>query len=507
MPEQNRPETPQQQPNRQTPGSKAGKAAKPSSIGTIGTIGGGQYVGEEHSFGFDSEGLHIPTGNSEVLLTRRQLLYGALGVAAAAGIGVASASLIGSDEGDGTVSSLQVGEDQVFTLDDCAETPLEDALVQIGEYRLPYGSLMWAGNDTVAACLLPTDTAKPLVRAALLNLTSGNEATVLEQADGQDDGFEIYDMRASDEGAIWAEANILTGEWRLYVSTISMLTFSDHHQVDSGDSSTEMPTLAAIGDTAFWQVMPTVPSEDDEDADEGETQIRCVTFSNPADVRTVFTAPGRFATAISPANAEGGVVVTPSDPESRNHRRMLLIDRNGEVKDQVVFPSRMTPMEACYGDTGFAFSFDSIYNYGEGISNLGTYTPEQKPETAAYSNRTWFRFTRTPSIPPSWCGEWFMVKSTSAVVGVHLRDRRYVLLPTDNNAELYGTCLASLGSNGTVVTYENIDRTEAVQDNEEVTENDRLCLVRVWTTPDYSAPEDEYYEEEEYVDDEGYYEE
>ena len=75
-----------------------------------------------------------------------------------------------------------------------------------------------------------------------------------------------------------------------------------------------------------------------------------------------------------------------------------------------------------------------------------------------------------------------MVKSTSAVVGIDLQSKRYTIFPTDNNAETYGDCLASQGSNGTVVIFTNIDRTAAVQDNEDVTEDDKLCLVRVYTT-------------------------
>ena len=178
---------------------------------------------------------------------------------------------------------------------------------------------------------------------------------------------------------------------------------------------------------------------------------------------------------------------------------MLVIGADGKVLDSTTFPSRMVPMEACYGSTGFAFSFESIYNYGDGISNLGTYTPQTKPESGNYSNRSWFHFTRTPSIPPAWCDGWFMVKSTSAVVGIDLQSKRYTVFPTDNNAAIYGDCLASLGDNGTVVIFTNIDRTAAVQDNEDVTEDDKLCLVRVYTTRENAGnfvSEDESYDEE-----------
>lgn len=460
-----------------------------SGIGRV----GGSYVRDDRAFGFDDSGLHIPTGNSEILLSRRQLLYGVAGLAGVAAVGGAAAAVGSITEHRNEVESLAVAESDVFTIDDCTEIPPDDVMVLIGEYKLPFGSLVWAGNDVVAACLRPSEKASPLVTASLLDITSGYESTVLSRADGHKEGFEIYDIRACDDGAIWTEANILTGAWRVFVSTISMMELQEHHQVDEGDATQEMPTLAAIGQNAFWQVMPVVPEEGEE---EGETQVRMVAFKKPKEVKTIFTVPGRCATALMPANAQNGVVITPRHTDARSHRQMLVVGADGTVIDSLTFPSRMVPMESCYGSSGFAFSFESIYNYGDGISNLGTYTPQSKPEEGRYSNRSWFHFTRTPSMPPAWCDGWFMVKSTSAVVGIDLVSKRYTIFPTDNSAEAYGDCLASIGENGTVVIYTNIDRTEAIQDNEDVTDDDKLCYVRVYTTRenaggyDYSSTED-----------------
>ena len=473
---------------------------KPSDVGKkagsgIGTIGG-SYVRDDRKFGFDEAGMHIPTGNSEILLTRRQLLYGAAGLAGVAAIGGAAAAVSSANATRNEVASLEVAEGDVFTLDDCAEVPTKDVMTLISEFKLPFGTLVWAGNDSIAACLFPTEKATPLVTAGLLDLTNGNESTILTAADGQDEGFEIYDIRASYEGVIWSEANILSGHWRVYVAQRSSMDLLEHYLVDEGDASLEMPTLVAIEGNAYWQVMPVTPPEDAENPDEGETQIRMVSFKKPKDVKTIYSVPGRCATAIMPANAEQGVVVTPRHPDARSHRQMLLIGPKGDVVDSITFPSRMVPMEACYGTSGFAFSFERIYNYGGGIANLGTYTPQAKPESGQYSSRSWFRFGRTPSIPPAWCSDWFMVKSTSAIVGIDLQSKRYTVFPTDNNAEIYGDCLASMGANSTVVIYTNIDRTAAVQDNEAVSEDDKLCYVRVYTTNESAANLDGSDEEE-----------
>ena len=508
MPDQNN-DQPKRSYRRSSDGSR-----KPSSAGKrvgngIGTVGG-SYVRDDRKFGFDDAGLHIPTGNSEILLSRRQLLYGVAGLVGIAAVGGAATAVGNMNENRNEVESLTVAESDVFTLDDCAEVPTKDVMTLISEYKLPYGSLVFSGNDTIAACLRPTEKASPLVTASILNITSGFESTVLEKADGQSEGFEIYDIRASEEGVIWTEANILTGDWRVFVGAISMMELQDHHQVDEGDASLEMPTLAAIGMNAFWQVVPVEPSEDEGDAQELETQVRMVAFNKPSDVKTIYTAAGRCATALMPANAEQGVVVTPRHAEAQSHRQMLLVGADGKVADSATFPSRMVPMEACYGASGFAFSFESIYNYGDGIANLGTYTPQAKPEGGQYSNRSWFHFTRTPSMPPAWCDGWFVVKSTSAIVAIDLTSKRYTIFPTDNNAEIYGDCLASIGENGTVVIFTNIDRTAAVKENEKISDDDKLCYLRVYTTKENvenigsSDSEDEY--DEESYDEYGEYE-
>ena len=173
----------------------------------------------------------------------------------------------------------------------------------------------------------------------------------------------------------------------------------------------------------------------------------------------------------------------------------------------------MKPLEAGFGDTGFTFSFESIYNYGGGIANLGTYTPagevstgvlsegaanpngssstEEEPRTLAennalsaastakfnalsYSGSTWFRFPRTPSAAPSWCGNWFMVKSTSAVCGIDFANKQYFAFDVEDGATDYGDYLASSGSTSHVVTYSNIDHTPL--GGTQI----KQCLVRIW---------------------------
>lgn len=77
---------------------------------------------------------------------------------------------------------------------------------------------MWADNDTVAACLNPTEQASPLNTVSLLYLSSGNTATVLDAAQGSEEGFEILDARCSENGLVWTESNPYQSRWRVYTA-------------------------------------------------------------------------------------------------------------------------------------------------------------------------------------------------------------------------------------------------------------------------------------------------
>ncbi|MEG0096725.1 MAG: Tat pathway signal protein, partial [Raoultibacter sp.] len=78
----------------------------------------------------------------------------------------------------------------------------------------------------------------------------------LEAALGQSEGFEVYDARASELGMIWTEANILEGTWRVYAASLSATTLGKPALLDQGDAQWEAPTIAAVGDSAFWQCLP-----------------------------------------------------------------------------------------------------------------------------------------------------------------------------------------------------------------------------------------------------------
>ena len=76
--------------------------------------------------------------------------------------------------------------------------------------------------------------------------------------------------------------------------------------------------------------------------------------------------------------------------------------------------------------------------------------------------------------PPCWCGNYFIVKSTTAVLGIDLGGSRYFVLDVQEGADTYGEYLATTGTAATFVTYTNIDS------NPIVGASRKVCSVRVW---------------------------
>jgi len=154
--------------------------------------------------------------------------------------------------------------------------------------------------------------------------------------------------------------------------------------------------------------------------------------------------------------------------------QMTCLDaKSGKLLDSCTLPSGMAPTSVAYGETGFAFTFDSIYNYGEGIANLGTYTPMTKPD-GDYSAIPWFSFARTPLTTPAWASGKLIVKSTRPVCSVDLKEREYAVIDVEDGTDTYGEFLASIGVNKTFVTYSNIDHTPVEGDHI------HACRVKIW---------------------------
>lgn len=452
------------------------------------------------------EGESAPTGRSvklpgghEVLLTRRHFLYGAAGVAAIAALGGGAAWASGNSSDKKALETLTVPEANVV-LDNSLEEieNADDALTLAASVELPYGTLLWCSDDAVAACLLPTETAKPLAQVGLLDLATGEYATIIENAVGQDEGFEIYDVRANANGAVWTEADILDGQWRVYAAALSGNTLGQPRLLDEGDVDWEMPTLAVAGGYGFWQRLPQL----DGNARVENSLLKRAAFGS-TDAEVVYSSQGRMACA--PISCGDALVATPRARTSGTYYQLTRIDgASGAVTDACILPSSMRPLEAGWGRTGFNFAFDGIYNYGDGIANLGTYMPlaptdgprlagtdlegvegpgsddPHIPVSAAnlatplYSADEWFHYVANPLSAPCWCGNWVLVRGGSSVCAIDLASRRYARLPLQEGSGDYNDFLASTHIGQRAVTYCNVDHTPING------EQQKHCLVRIW---------------------------
>ena len=412
----------------------------------------------------------IPTQHGPFDLSRRHFLIGAAGVAAVAAVGAGGSFIADQLKSRDDIDVLDVPEEAVSVSNDFAEVDVDANMALVGSFELPYGTMVWANSDSVAVCLVPGETSSPLSTVQLLWLGSGVTSTVLETAIGQDEGFCIYDARGTESGLVWVEADILEGTWRVYTAKLADGMLQDAVVADERSvADWETPQVAAVGEKAYWQVLPQTDGEHRADASE----LRACTMGG-SDAHTVFESNGRMCTP--PYPTESGIVITPRANASGVYYQLTYIDSDSEsVMDTMTLPASMRPLEAAYGATGFAFSFDAIYNYGGGIAQLGTYTPLVDTREGDYSAAPWFRYARTPTAPPAWCGKFFVVKATSYVVCVDLATKSYCGLGVENGAEDYGDYLATTGTHNVIVSYSNID-------NDPIEGEARTCcLVRVWS--------------------------
>ncbi len=477
-----------------------------------------------HSASSEGKKVTLPGGRS-LTVTRRGFIAGAAGVAAVAALGAGGYGFYRSRaSAEGGVSALSVPEEAVAVSTDF--TRLDDATNAIGlvlSKELPYGTLVFSNDNTVAACLQPTDEANPLCQVALLNLSSGQCPTVLSQAVGHADGFEIYDVRACTGGMVWLEADILDGLWRVYGATSDGSSIGEPFCLEEGTSTWEMPSLAACGGFAWWQMNP-----DPNGPDKTKRSVLKRAAFGSDQVEEIYSSPARMNTPLYAT--QDGLVISPRVEGASSYTQLTYLSAlTGQVVDALALPSTMRPFEAGYGPTGFHFCFNAIYETGKGIRNLGTYTPltttaattmvgevqaaqrayeeaqaaaaenaskaskNQEEEVSfgvtpaslvrsldeaaaqAYSDEQWFRFARTPSAPAAWCGGWFMVMASPSICGVNLSAQEYFSLDVKSGAANYGDYLASTGLCERLVTYTNIDYTPIGGSRE------KYCLVRVWS--------------------------
>lgn len=408
--------------------------------------------------------VRIPLPEGDRMLTRRQLLVGAAGVGALIAVGAGAQAFTKSQEAASEIPTLEVPTDALTSLSGDSYSALDgDAPLSLaGEYKLPYGTLVWANSDSYAACLLPTEGADPLTQAGIIALSDGSVTTALAAPVSTERGFDIYDVRCDDTGMVWVEANCLSGEWRVYQAKHSKGVLGSAVLVESGDSTYDVPFIAAAGGRAFWQVLP-----DSSGAAYAEDSLLKSASFGSSDVREDWRSHGRMGTPIY-STGDGVVIAPRADSSGVYYQLTLLQASDGQMQDQLTLPAAMKPLEAGYVNGRFTFSFDAAYSNHEGLSSIGTYAPI---DAGGQSGAEWFCFDRNPTAAPAWTGSYFIVKSTRTVSGVDLAGQKYFSLDCPSGCDDYGDYLATSGTMDSIVTYVAIPASGS---------EDAYTLMRVW---------------------------
>lgn len=393
-------------------------------------------------------------------LTRRRFLVGAAGIGAAAlALGAGNAVLTGRfAPQEASRTGLSVPADAVTSLDDLIlADDAGERLAQVGTLDMPLGTLVWSNSDDVAVALVPGEQGRPLAGLSLIFLDTVSDAQVLADAIGAAAGYELFDARASSQGVVWIEENVLNGAWRVYTAPIEGRALGEASLVDEGDATLETPTLAAVKSAAFWQVQP--QRQQARDADAPPATLKRALFGSPGGasaVEEVFSSARRMATPVYAAT-DAVVIASRAGASSTSYELACLDADSGSLVDSLTLPQTMKPLEAAYGPTGFSFCLENIYESFGGLARLGTYAPRIPANSSAYDDAPWFCFSRNPTAPPAWCGGRLIVKSSRSVCGVDLEAGEYFALEVDNGADDYGSYLATTGSHDALVTYTSID--------------------------------------------------
>ena len=428
-------------------------------------------AGDERAY--EGAGESTRERNARLLVSRRGFLSGTLKTGAMVGLAggaLGTASRLVGCASQANPEPLTVSSSSLTTAEELEEMEEYASMLSLyASWDMPYGSIVFSNTPDMCVCLVPTDSASPLTSVYTLNPLTGESHRVIQYAVGTEDGFEVYDARGTSRGLIWVEANVFTRVWRVFMSPLYDGALTNIQQVDEGDGEWEMPSVAVVGDYGFWQVRPRLDGSHTLD----NSLLKKAAFGGTM-ASVAFTSEGRFATPIYPLSDR--LVITPRrDFNNLTHYELTLLNAlTNSVEDTLCLQTGMKPVEAGYGTNGFCFSFDAIYDYGDGISNLGTYTPYEAVTNGKYQDRRWFAFVRVPTAAPCWCGNYFIVKSTTAVLGMDLGGARYCVLDVQEGADSYGEYLASTGTASTFVTYTNIDAHPIVGADRKV------CNVRVW---------------------------
>lgn len=427
-------------------------------------------------------------------ITRRNFIIGGV----VAGVAIASASgIYYAVEGDSQIGTtrISVPSANVFGLSDCEQNDdLGQFLKLERTISLPYNTLVGYGSDNIIATLQSSEAGSPLNRAVIIDASNGNSTTALSSTVSSEPRWDIIDFAASKDGCVWIEANLLTDKKRVFTSSSHIASDSPTLVLEL-DSNWKIPDIIANETVAWIQLSP-----NDDNSSSTQSELLKINLGENANKIEKVVSTRSFA--CPPSIAKSGICCCPRDSVYSSSYKLTYLNNSGVEVDCCTLPTSMKPQDVSYGRGHFAFSFTGSYDYGDGISQIGTYnsltdsqtyeellaaakSSERDDEAAqkkskdlkntSLSQSTWMQFGRSPLSAPAWSGDLYAIKSTRTVAIFKPDLKQYALIEASDGSDDYGVWLCCNGECDKLVTLTNLDYTplrgSAIKE----------CRVQIWS--------------------------
>lgn len=377
-------------------------------------------------------------------VSRRTLFKG--GAAATAALTVIS--LVGCDsDGEGSAVS---GEPQVITDDSKIINIIDDfenvdnTLTPQLSWDVPLGTVPFHCEGVWAALLEAPASARAINTLGIISLASGSRATLVpEPIKGKTYGF--HDVRCSEQVYAWIEMDYATGDWVLLAQELENgVLVGEPVELDDGTTDWEPARFTVTGNSVIWQKMPFASGA--KRAEYSHCYLWSVGSPKGKDL---YESPGRFATW--PRVSDGYLTIAPRVNASEGTfygLTALDLQNNNKVAAQLVMPETVSPFEAVYMGSSFAFSVEANYGYGGGLGNMGTFIGN--------AGGPFTYLSREPLACVAGNGTRYLIKAQSSHFVVDTEAQTYAVLAAPDKSLDFGDYPASEGTTDRFVTYATV---------------------------------------------------
>lgn len=377
-------------------------------------------------------------------VSRRTLFKG--GAAATAALTVIS--LVGCDsDGEGSAVS---GEPQVITDDSKIISVIDDfenvdnTLAPQLSWDMPLGTVPFHCEGAWAALLEAPASARAINTLGIISLASGSRATLVpEPIKGKTYGF--HDVRCSEQVYAWIEMDYAAGDWVLLAQELENgVLVGEPVELDDGTTDWEPARFTVTGNSVIWQKMPFASGA--KRAEYSHCYLWSVGSPKGKDL---YESPGRFTTW--PRVSDGYLTIAPRVNASEGTfygLTALDLQNNNKVAAQLVMPETVSPFEAVYMGSSFAFSVEANYGYGGGLGNMGTFIGN--------AGGPFTYLSREPLACVAGNGTRYLIKAQSSHFVVDTEAQTYAVLAAPDKSLDFGDYPASEGTTDRFVTYATV---------------------------------------------------